>query len=101
MNKQHSTDGRNPRAPIALMTCESGRPFASRVAEHLGSPLLPSREIWFACGEGKLEIEANVRGHDLYIFQNVAGLQDERSIYERFIMLLHACLLYTSPSPRD
>jgi ribose-phosphate pyrophosphokinase len=90
MNKHHSPEGRNPRAPIALMTCESGRPFASRVAEYLGSPLLPSREIWFACGEGKLEIEANVRGHDLYIFQNVAGLQDERSIYERFIMLLHA-----------
>jgi len=53
---------RNPRAPIALMTCESGRTFAEGVAEHLDMPLLPVKEIWFACGEGKLEIEANVRG---------------------------------------
>jgi len=81
---------RNPRAPIALMTCESGRTFAEGVAEHLDMPLLPVKEIWFACGEGKLEIEANVRGHDLYIFQTMVGKQDDRSIYDRFIMLLHA-----------
>jgi len=72
------------------MTCESGRTFAEGVAEHLDMPLLPVKEIWFACGEGKLEIEANVRGHDLYIFQTMVGKQDDRSIYDRFIMLLHA-----------
>ena len=81
---------RNPRAPIALMTCESGRLFAERVAQYLETPLLPSKEIWFACGEGKIEIQANVRGHDLYIFQNMVGDQDDKSIYDRFIMLLHA-----------
>ena len=55
-----------------------------------GLALLPTRETWFACGEGKIEIEANVRGHDVYIFQSMVGEQDDKSIYDRFIMLLHA-----------
>ncbi len=79
-----------PRAPIALMTCESGRPLAEAVAGHMKLDLVPSKETWFACGEGKFEIDANVRGHDVYIFQSAAGPQDELSIYERFLMLLHA-----------
>ncbi|MEJ6671061.1 MAG: ribose-phosphate diphosphokinase [Pseudomonadales bacterium] len=90
MTDQNAALIRNPRAPIALMTCESGRSFAERVAQYLETPLLPSKEIWFACGEGKIEIQANVRGHDLYIFQNMVGDQDDKSIYDRFIMLLHA-----------
>ena len=81
---------KNPRAPVALMTCESGRRFAESVAEHMNMELVPSAETWFACGEGKFEIGANVRGHDVYIFQSTAGPQDTHSIYDRFIMLLHA-----------
>ena len=81
---------KNPRAPIALMTCESGRQFAEIVAGHLDKVLIPTAETWFACGEGKFEIGANVRGHDVYIFQSTAGPQDDRSIYDRFLMLLHA-----------
>ena len=81
---------KNPRAPIALMTCDSGRAFAETVASEMNLDLLPSRETWFACGEGKFEIGANVRGHDVYIFQSTAGPQDNRSIYDRFLMLLHA-----------
>lgn len=81
---------RTPRAPIALMTCESGREFAEEVARILGHELIPSNETWFACGEGKTEIKANVRGHDVYIFQTVVGKQDSRSVYDRFVMLLHA-----------
>ena len=75
---------------MALMNCGSGQSMAETVAEHLGLPLLPTRETWFACGEGKIEIEANVRGHDVYIFQSMVGEQDDKSIYDRFIMLLHA-----------
>ena len=81
---------KNPRAPIALMACDSGKSFAESVAGHMGMTLLPCEETWFACGEGKFEIGANVRGHDVYIFQSPAGPQDERSIYDRFVMLLHA-----------
>lgn len=81
---------RNPRAPMALMTCESGRLFAEKVASLMNLPLIPTNESWFACGEGKIEIGANVRGHDLYIFQSCVGKMDKRSIYDRFMMLLHA-----------
>jgi len=56
---------------MALMTCGSGQSMAETVAEHLGLSLLPTTETWFACGEGKIEIEANVRGHDVYIFQSM------------------------------
>ena len=81
---------RTPRAPIALMACESGRKFGEEVAKKLDKELIPSKETWFACGEGKIEIKANVRGHDLYVFQTVVGPQDTRSVYDRFVMLLHA-----------
>ena len=81
---------RDARAPIALMTCESGRSFAESVAASMERELVPTVETWFACGEGKIEIQANVRGHDVYIFQSPVGNQDSRSIYDRFIMLLHA-----------
>ena len=80
----------NRRAPIALMACDSGRKFANSVANEMGIDLLPTKETWFACGEGKFEIKSNVRGHDVYIFQSAVGKQDERSIYDRFLMLLHA-----------
>ena len=81
---------RTPRAPIALMACESGRKFGEEVAKKLDRELIPSKETWFACGEGKIEIKANVRGHDLYVFQTVVGPQDTKSVYDRFVMLLHA-----------
>lgn len=77
-------------APLCLMTCESGRAFATEVAEHMGVSLVPTRETWFACGEGKLEIDANIRGTDAFIFQSPLGDQDELSVYDRFVMLLHA-----------
>jgi ribose-phosphate pyrophosphokinase len=81
---------KTPRAPIALVSCDSGRAFADAVASSMGEEIVPSVETWFACGEGKFEIGANVRGHDVYIFQSPAGPQDSHSIYDRFLMLLHA-----------
>jgi|TARA_Y100000310_G_scaffold339841_1_gene433773 ribose-phosphate pyrophosphokinase len=81
---------RSSRAPIRLLTCESGRAFAEKVAAAMGLNLVPTTEVWFACGEGKLEINANVRGHDLYIIQSTVGDMDELSVYDRFVMLLHA-----------
>ena len=80
----------NPRAPIGLIACSSGKNFADKVAAEIDQPLVPSTETWFACGEGKMEINANVRGHDIYIFQSVIGKMDNHSIYDRFVMLLHA-----------
>jgi ribose-phosphate pyrophosphokinase len=80
---------RDAHAPLQLLTCEDGRPMAERVATALDAPLCPSKEDWFACGEGKFVIQENVRGHDVYVFQSPAG-PGSRSVYERFVMLLHA-----------
>ena len=79
-----------PIAPLCLLTCESGRSFAEEVALHLGQAIVPTSESWFACGEGKLIIERNIRGCDAYVFQSCVGSQDDLSVYDRFLMLLHA-----------
>jgi ribose-phosphate pyrophosphokinase len=76
--------------PLKLLTCESGRAFADRVAAAMGLSVVQSREVWFACGEGKLVIEENVRGADVYVFQSVVGGMDDHTLYDRFMMLLHA-----------
>jgi ribose-phosphate pyrophosphokinase len=79
-----------PIAPLCVLTCESGRAFATEVAHHLDLPLVPTEELWFACGEGKLVIERNIRGCDAYVFQSCIGSHDDLSVYDRFVMLLHA-----------
>ena len=78
------------RAPIHIMACAAGQPLAQAVASNLGAPLVASRDVWFACGEGKAVIEQNVRGTDLYVFQSPIAPGDSRSTYDRFVMLLHA-----------
>ena len=78
------------RAPIHIMACDGGRKLAQAVARHLDAPLVASRDVWFSCGEGKVIIEQNVRGTDLYVFQSPVVPGDPRSTYDRFIMLLHA-----------
>ena len=77
-------------APIHLLTCEAADPVAQAVARLLGRPLCPSQEQWFSCGEGKYIIDENIRGGDVYIFQTPIAPGRDRSVYDRFIMLLHA-----------
>lgn len=79
------------RAPLRVLACDPARPLAERVAARLDVPMVANREVWFACGEGKIEIQENVRGSDLYVFQAPVAPDDpERSVYDRFVMLLHA-----------
>jgi ribose-phosphate pyrophosphokinase len=79
-----------PRAPVQLLACAAARPLAAAVAGRLKAPLVRSQDVWFSCGEGKHVIEDNVRGADLYVFQSCVGAGDDRSPYDRFVMLLHA-----------
>lgn len=78
------------RAPVCLLACAPARPLAERVARHLMHPLAAGHDTWFACGEGKYTVDENVRGCDVYIFQQPIVPGDPRSIYDRFLMLLHA-----------
>lgn len=85
-----SPSPRTPRAPLKILTCAAARPMAEAVARQLEAPLVRGKETWFASGEGKFVIEDNVRGDDLYIFQAPIAPGDGRSVYDRFLMLLHA-----------
>ena len=78
------------RAPIHIMACDGGRTMAEAVAQHLGAPMVASRDVWFSCGEGKVIIDQNVRGSDLYVFQSPVVPGGDHSTYDRFVMLLHA-----------
>lgn len=78
------------RAPLHIIACGDARDLAEAVGRELGVPVCPSRDVWFACGEAKHVIEQNVRGGDVYIFQRPIVPGDSRSVYDRFMMLLHA-----------
>jgi len=78
------------RAPLTLLACEPATELAEQVARHLLVPLTPAKDTWFGCGEGKFVVGDNIRGCDVYIFQQPVVPGDPRSIYDRFVMLLHA-----------
>ena len=75
---------------LMLLSLDAARPMAEEVARRLDRPLVRGEECWFASGEGKYVIRENVRGADLYIFQAGIAPGEGRSIYDRFVMLLHA-----------
>ncbi|MCA9490588.1 MAG: ribose-phosphate diphosphokinase [Myxococcales bacterium] len=79
-----------PRAPLCLLAAADGLPFARTVGAELGHPVTPSHDTWFACGEAKHVIEANVRGNDVYVVQQTVVPGSGRSIYDRLMMALHA-----------
>lgn len=83
--------------PLVLLACEEAADLAASVAAILGVGLAPSRDVWFASGEAKHVIDANVRGSDVYVFQNTIGPGPDggrsdrgRSVYDRTMALLHA-----------
>jgi len=75
---------------MCLMCCDPARKLADAVAAALDVEVKTSRDQWFACGEGKHVIDVNVRGQDVYLFQRPVVPESERSIYDRWTMLLHA-----------
>ncbi len=78
------------RAPLHLIACEPARPLAERVARHLNIDMGCGADTWFACGEAKHDVGQNVRGCDVYVFQQPVVPMGARSIYDHFVMLLHA-----------
>jgi len=75
---------------MCLMSCDPARALAEAVAAELGVDVKSSRDQWFACGEGKHVIDVNVRGQDVYLFQQPVVPGSTQSIYDRWTMLLHA-----------
>lgn len=77
------------RAPLCLLCGDQADSLAKSVAAVLGQDAVPTRQEWFSCGEGKYVVDANVRGTDVYLFQR-AYIPGGRSIYDQFMMVLHA-----------
>jgi ribose-phosphate pyrophosphokinase len=98
---RYTIEGHN-RGELAIMSCESGRPFAKRILKHLnkiikrnnpkfsGMTLVNTEEIIFANGEIKTVIKDNIRGADLYIVQSVDDPQSDKSINDNLFSLLTA-----------
>jgi ribose-phosphate pyrophosphokinase len=90
------------RGELALMSCESGRPFAKRIVKQLnkiikqdnpkssGITLVNSEEITFANGEIKTVVNDNIRGADLYIVQSADDPLSKKSINDNLFSLLTA-----------
>ncbi len=78
------------RAPLCLVTCGPANDLAHEIGAALGVPVTASQDVWFASGEGKHVINDNVRGHDVYLFQRTIDGRSERSVYDNFLMALHA-----------
>jgi ribose-phosphate pyrophosphokinase len=96
------TLGQQNRGELALMTCDSGRPFAKRIIKNLnklikkdypkssGMSLVNSDEITFANGELKTVVHDNIRGADVYIVQSVDDPLSNKSINDNLLALLTA-----------
>lgn len=78
------------RAPLCIVACDPARDLGAGIANALGVRPTPSRDVWFEAGEGKHVVEANVRGGDVYILQRPVAPGSGRSVYDGFVMALHA-----------
>ncbi|MEM6928497.1 MAG: ribose-phosphate diphosphokinase [Myxococcota bacterium] len=78
------------RAPLQLLTCHGAAELADNVSQRLSIPLTPTDEVWFACGEAKVIVQANIRGCDCYIFQQPVQPESQRSMYDHTMALMHA-----------
>lgn len=89
------------RGELCVMSCNSGKPLALRILNHLNSilskegknidlQLAKTKEITFANGEIKTVINENIRGADLYIIQSVDDPNSEKSINDNLMALITA-----------
>ena len=76
------------RAPLSLLTCQSGRFFAKKIEKELIKKytadvhLIPSSQVIFANTEIKTVIDESIRGRDVYIIQDVENHTEAMSVDE-------------------
>jgi ribose-phosphate pyrophosphokinase len=78
------------RAPLSIVACSHAKDLGDGIGARLGIRRTPSEDVWFAVGEGKHVLQANVRGGDVYILQRAFAPGSGRSVYDGFMMALHA-----------
>jgi len=78
----------NQRAPLSILTCQSGLSFAKKIEKELIKVhdtqvhLIPSSQIIFANTEIKTVIDESIRGRDVYIIQDVENHTEGMSVDE-------------------
>lgn len=66
-----------PRAPLSIITCQSGQPLAKKIVKALEKRttkeihLIKSSQVHFANTEIKTVIDESIRGREVYIIQDV------------------------------
>ena len=84
------------RGKLSLIACKSGVEFYKKVVKELKkmanhSLCIPgSEEYYFANGEVKTIINKNIRGNDIYIFQNIDDPNSPNTVNDNFFALLTA-----------
>lgn len=93
-------DRERSRGRLSIISCESGKGFASRMVTHLNQLIdstndtcyRASKEVFFSNGEVKSVIKENIRGDDVYIVQCIDDplARGERSVNDNFMALCTA-----------
>jgi ribose-phosphate pyrophosphokinase len=78
------------RAPLCLIYCEPAADLSEGIGRALRVAATPSEDVWFSSGEAKHVVGDNVRGHDVYVLQRTVTPAGPRSVYDNFMMALHA-----------
>ncbi len=62
---------RSPKAPpMKILACNSNLPLAQKISEQLEIPLVKTKIKRFRDEECQVEIQENVRGHDIFVLQS-------------------------------
>lgn len=78
----------NPRAPISIITCQSGLPLAKKIVRSLSKKttrdihLIKALQVQFANTEIKTVIDESIRGREVYIIQDVENHTEGMSVDE-------------------
>lgn len=78
----------SPRGELAILACESGKPFAQKIAKEISKisqrkiTLIQSDEIHFANTEVKSVVQESIRGRDVFVIQDVENSTNGNSIDE-------------------
>lgn len=76
------------RAPLSILTCQSGRFFAKKIVKELRKKeyadvhVIPSSQVIFANTEIKTVVDESIRGRDVYIIQDVENHIEGMSVDE-------------------
>ncbi|MDD2270517.1 MAG: ribose-phosphate pyrophosphokinase [Candidatus Dojkabacteria bacterium] len=77
-----------PRAPLSIISCQSGLPLAKKIVKSLSKRttrkvhLVKSQQVQFANSEIKTVVEESIRGREVYIIQDTENRTEGMSVDE-------------------